>query len=70
MPKYRGKVIVTFELLQELLKLDGSTITNIVRTERDLSYDTVTLFLSSDKLTKHTFEMVEGGEIPRTIIDK
>lgn len=62
MVKFRGKIALTLELIEQILDPDGAKIVNIARTGEDLSRDTVTLFLESDKKTKYTFETAEGAK--------
>lgn len=62
--KRKGKVIISLELLKELLKLeDSENITHVIRSEEDVLRDTLTIIISSNDTSTHT-EMVAEGCLP------
>ena len=63
--KHRGKMVVTLELLKELLRLDANEeIINLVRTTEDIGHDTFTIIIGADSDSKHTVKLAEGGTLP------
>lgn len=63
--KYRGRIKVSFELLKQLLQLeDHVDITNIIRAEDDLNYETFTIFVGSNDKSSVTYNVPEGAKIP------
>lgn len=59
--KRRGKMTITLELLQELLRLDGNeSIINLYRSPEDIEKDCFTIIIASDTESNHTMQVSEG----------
>jgi hypothetical protein len=69
MKKYRGKIRLTFEALKGVLNIKEADIFNVIRTEKDLVSDTMTLLLKSDEPSPYTYEVAEGQEYPEVYIE-
>lgn len=68
--KYKGKMVVTLELLKQMLDLDESeNIIHIYRTDSDMERDSFTILIDSNKESKHTLPVAEAALIPEVTKD-
>lgn len=66
--KFKGKLVVTLELLGELLNLqEGENITHVRMTADDIQRDTVTLIIQSNANTDNVVELAEGQLLPTNV---
>lgn len=63
--KYKGKMVITLELLKQMLQLEESeNIINIYRTDSDMERDSFTILINSNKESKYTLPVAEAALIP------
>lgn len=69
--KRRGKMIITLELLKELLQLDpNEEIVNLYRSSDDMERDCFSIIIASNTESKNTLKVVEGGRLKLMKHDK
>lgn len=67
--KRRGKMVITLELLKELLKLDSNEqVLNIYRTSSDKERDCFTILIGSETESNHTMKVAEDSCPPFMIL--